>query len=168
MKSTIIIAACILAGALIFINRKGGPARQSSPIPMRTAERDGRVSAVIAIGKGKSLILTGAKDGEQFSFTSISYMLEGQAIFAHGDVNQDGNLDELEFREPPFNELALFSLQQDGTYSPASKQRRDEVIKTKQIYSETFKEVFSGKLNSDDADKAVQEAHKKVKELSNQ
>ena len=95
-------------------------------------------------------------------------MLEGQAIFAHGDVNQDGNLDELEFREPPFNELALFSLQQDGTYSPASKQRRDEVIKTKQIYSETFKEVFSGKLNSDDADKAVQEAHKKVKELSNQ
>ena len=54
-------------------------------------------------------------------------MLEGQAIFAHGDVNQDGNLDELEFREPPFSELALFSLQQDGTYSPASKQRRDEV-----------------------------------------
>ena len=41
-------------------------------------------------------------------------------------------------------------------------------MKTKQIYSETFKEVFSGKLNSDDADKAVQEAHKKVKELSNQ
>jgi hypothetical protein len=63
--------------------------------------------------------------------------------------------------------MSLFSLQQDGSYSRAAKQRQDEVMKTEQIYRETFEQVFSGKLDSGDADKAVEEAHKKVKELSN-
>ena len=168
MKITIIIAACILAAAAVFINRKQEPARQSTPFSMHTSERDGRISTVIPLGKGKNLYLFGKKDGEHFTFTTFSYTLEGKTIFSHNDKTEDGVLDELQFREPPFSDMALFSLQQDGSYSPAAKQRKDEVMKTEQIYRETFEQVFSGNLNSGGADKAVQEAHKKVKELSNQ
>jgi hypothetical protein len=167
MKTTIIIAACILAAAAVFINRKQEPARRSTPFPMHTVERDGQISTVIPLGKGKNLYLFGKKDGEHFSFTSLSYTFEGKTIFSHNDKTEDGILDELQFREPPFSDMSLFSLQQDGSYSRAAKQRQDEVMKTEQIYRETFEQVFSGKLDSGDADKAVEEAHKKVKELSN-
>ena len=167
MKITIIIAACILAVAAVFIKRKQEPARQATPFPMHTSERDGRISAVIPLGKGKNLYLFGKKEGEHFAFTSFSYTLEGKTIFSHNDKTEDGVLDELLFREPPFSDMALFSLQQDGSYSRAAKQRQDEVKKTEQIYRETFEQVFSGDLNSDLADKVVEEARKKVRELSN-
>ncbi len=156
-----------MAAAAVFINRKQEPARQSTPFPMHTSERDGRISTVVPLGKGKNLYLFGKKDGEHFTFTSFSYTLEGKTIFSHNDKTEDGVLDELQFREPPFSDMALFSLQQDGSYSPADKQRKDEVMKTEQIYRETFEQVFSSNLKSDDAEKAVEEAHKKVKELSN-
>jgi hypothetical protein len=168
MKTTIIIAACILAGAAVFISRKQEPARQSTPFPMHTVERDGRISAQIPLGKDKTLYLFGKKVGEHFSFTSFSYSLEGKTIFSHNDKNQDGILDELEFREPPFSDMALFSLEQDGSYSRASKQRHDEVEKTEQIYRETFERIPSDKLLSEEAEQAIEEANKKVKELSNQ
>ena len=167
MKITIIIAACILASAAVFINRKQEPSRQSTPFHMHTSERDGRILTVIPLGEGKNLYLFGKKDGEHFAFTSFSYTLEGKTIFSHNDKTEDSVLDELQFREPPFRDMALFSLQQDGSYSRAAKQRQDEVMKTEEIYRESFEQVFSGILSSDDADKAVEEAHSKVKELSN-
>lgn len=119
------------------------------------------------LGKGKNLYLFGKKDGEHYAFTSLSYTHEGKTIFSHNDNSEDGILDELLFREPPFSTMSLFSLQQDGSYAPAAKQHRDEVMKTEQIYRNTFEQVFSGNLNSSEADKAVEEAHKEVKGLTN-
>ncbi len=167
MKITILIAACILAGAAIFISRTHQSGQRASPFPIVSAERDGRISAVIKIGKEKNLYVFGEKDGEHFTFTSFAYSLDGKVVFSHTDTKKDGILDELEFREPPFANMNLYTLNQDGSYSKSSQQRYNEVMKTEKIYKEAAEEAFSPKtVGSDEFNKVYEKAHAKVRELS--
>lgn len=167
MKITILIAACILAGAGIFISRTHQSKQQATPFPIHSAERDGHIFAVIPIGKGKNLYVFGEKVGDHFTFTSVAYSLDGRTVFSHTDQSKTGVLDELEYRQPPFADMSLYTLAQDGSYSKSSQQRYNEVIKTEKIYKDAAEEAFSPKTGgSDEIDKAFEEAHTKVRELS--
>ena len=166
MKITILLATCILAGAAIFIARKQPPITQSTAFPMHSSEKDGRISAVIPIGKGKNLYVFGEKDGANFTFTSLAYSLDGKVVFSHTDTKKDGILDELEFREPPFADMRLYTLDQDGSYSKSSLQTYNEVMKTQKIYKEAAEEAFSPTtVGSDEFNKVYEKAHSKVRDL---
>ena len=167
MKITILLAACILAGAAIYISCKHQPIQQATPFPIHSAERDGRISAVIPIGKGKNLYVFGKMNKEHFTFTSLAYSLDGKMVFSHTDNSKDGIIDELEYREPPFADMRLYTLNQDGSYSKASQQRYDEVVKTEKIYDEAANEAFSPTTKgSEEFNKVYEKAHEKVRELS--
>jgi hypothetical protein len=166
MKITILLAACILAGAAIFIVRKQPPIPKATAFPIHSVERDGRISAVIPIGKGKNLYVFGEKDGEDFTFTSFSYSLGGKVVFSHSDQSKDGLFDELEYRLPPFTDMNLYTLDEDGSYRKASQKRHDELMKTQQIYRDASNEAFSSTtVGSDEFNKVYEKAHSKVREL---
>jgi hypothetical protein len=167
MKRTILIAACILSATAIYISYKHQTIKQTSPFTIHSVERDGRITAVIPIGKGKNLNLFGNKDGDHVTITDLMYTLDGKMVFSHTDQFKDGIPDELEYREPPFTDMRLYTLNQDGSYSRASQQRYDEVVKMEQIYDEAAKEAFSATTKgSDEFNKVYEKAHEKVRALS--
>ena len=166
MKITIILVACVFAGAAIVIMRKQTPIQQATPFPIHSVEKDGRVSAVIPIGKGKNLYVFGEKDGERFTFNSISYSLNGKVVFSHSDQSKDGSLDEPEYRLPPFTDMNLYTLNQDGSYPKSSQQRYDELIKTQEIYNDASDRAFSpATTGSKEFNKVYEDAHSKVRAL---
>lgn len=167
MKITILIAACIIAGAVLFVSRKPEPKQEAPPFRFHSAERDGRTSTIIPLGKKKNLYVFGVKDGESFTLESVAYSLEGQVVFSHSDTTKDGNLDQLEYMQPPFSDMNLYTLNENGTYSKASKEVYDKVIATQEIYNSASKKAFSSATANDEEFKKVyEEAHKKVRELS--
>ncbi len=167
MKITILISACIIAGAVLFVSRKPEPRQKSTPFRFHSVERDGCTSTVIPLGKNKNLYVFGLKTNESFTLESIAYSLEGRVVFSHSDTNKDGNLNQLEYRQPPFSDMKIYTLNEDGTYSKASKEVYDKVIATQEIYNSASKKAFSSATaNDEDFNKVYEEAHERVKELS--
>ena len=73
-------------------SRKPEPKQEAPPFRFHSAERDGRTSTIIPLGKKKNLYVFGVKDGESFTLESVAYSLEGQVVFSHSDTTKDGNL----------------------------------------------------------------------------
>jgi len=133
---------------------------------MHSSERDGEVTTVIPIGKGQNLFLFGKKNGEKFTFSAISYTVDSKLVFSHSDQSDDGIFDELEYREPPFAVMNLFTSDENGDYGSASNTRYQEVIKTQEIYADASKKAFSNAtVGQDEFNKVYEEAHSKVREI---
>ena len=80
---------------------------------------------------------------------------------------RNGALDQLEYRQPPFSDMNLYTLNENGTYSKASREVYDKVIATQEIYNSASKKAFSSATaNDEEFNKVYEEAHKKVRELS--
>lgn len=130
MKASIIIAACIISATALFIAYKDQPPPDAMPFRMIISEHNGNVAAVIPIGDTNRLYVLGKNDGDQMAFSSVAYQLDGHTIFSHSDTNDDGEFDELNYIEPPFDSLRLYIKSEDGAYSMGSDHRHNEVTES--------------------------------------